>query len=175
MIIMPMRQSAQRIKGLGFVLWHARHEFYHVLLGLVWAWFLREWWNEFNVRWIWWALFASLLPDADHVLYFFLYGRKDWYAREIRNLLWSRQWRNLATFIENGHKSNTSLATHNIYFILLFFGFAAISLSIELRVGVIFFGAMIIHYVFDIVDDLLSLGRVNPNWKRLKRIKARGQ
>src|SRR3990167_6838796 len=98
-----MRRSVARIKGLGFIVWHARHEFYHLLLGLAWAWFLRERWNEFNSRWIWWSLFASLLPDADHLLYFLLYGKRDWYSKTVRSLLKAGQWRNLVTFLENGH------------------------------------------------------------------------
>lgn len=166
-----MRRSVRRIKGLGFILWHTRHEFYHILLGLVWAWVLREWWHEFSVRWIWWSIAGSLLPDVDHILYSFLYGRKDMYAREIKSLLFSRQWRDLTTFVETGHKSNTSLATHNIFFVLLLFTLAAISSFVEWRLGVILFGAMVIHYLFDIVDDILLLGKPNPNWKRIRRIK----
>ena len=37
--------------------------------------------------------------------------------------------------------------------------------------SVILFGAMIIHYIFDIADDLLSLGYINSNWKRWGRDK----
>src|SRR5574341_1266502 len=60
-----MRRSVARIKGLGFVFWHARHEFFHVLIGLVWAWVLREVWGQFNPRWFWLSAFGSLLPYAD--------------------------------------------------------------------------------------------------------------
>ncbi len=167
-----MRRSVRRIKGLGFIFWHARHELYHILLGLVWAWFLREWWHHFSARWIWWSLFASLLPDVDHVLYFFLYGKKESYASTSRMLLKSRQWRNLVSFWENGHKQNTALATHNIYVVFLLFAGAAVSSFIEWRLGVVLFGAMVIHYLFDIVDDILLLGKLNPNWKRLRRVKS---
>jgi len=166
-----MRRSAQRIQGLGFILWHARHEFYHILLGLLWAWFLREWWHEFNLRWIWLSLFASLLPDADHFLYFFAYGKKESYAQEAKKLFKTKQWRDLVAFLENGHKYNTSLATHNVYFMFLLFGLAGASSFIEWRVGVILFGAMVVHYVFDILDDMLQLGYLNPNWKRWGRAK----
>lgn len=167
-----MRRSAQRIRGLGFIIWHARHEFYHILLGLVWAWFLREWWHHFSTGLIWWSLFASLLPDLDHFFYFFLYGRKDRYAKETRMLLKSRQWGNLVSFWNTGHKSNTSLATHNVYFVFLLFTLAALSSFIAWQLGVVLFGAMVIHYLFDIVDDILLLGKPNPNWKHLRRMKS---
>ncbi len=167
-----MPRSVLRIKGLGFILWHARHELYHVALGLVWAWFLREWWNEFNIRWIGIAVVASLLPDLDHVLYFYTYGKKETYATQLRQLLKTRQWRNLTMFLENGHKQNTNLATHNIYVIGFFLACAALSSFIEWRVGVIMFGAMVIHYIFDIFDDLLFLGKLNPNWKRFRRMRS---
>ncbi|MBI3559559.1 hypothetical protein HY087_00330 [Candidatus Gottesmanbacteria bacterium] len=157
------------MKGAGFIVWHARHEFYHILLGLAWAWFLRERWNEFNPRWVWWSLFASLLPDADHLLYFFIYGKKDTYSRQVRIFLKGGEWRNLAVFMENGHKNQTGLASHNYYIMSVLLGSALSSSLVEWRLGVILFGAMFIHYVFDIIDDLLMLGRINDNWKRWGR------
>ena len=66
-----MRRSVARIKGLGFILWQTRHMVYHVMLGLLWAWFLRERWGEFNPKWIAMAVVGSLLPDLDHLNYFF--------------------------------------------------------------------------------------------------------
>lgn len=164
-----MRRSVARIKGLGFIVWHARHEFYHILLGLAWAWFLRERWGEFNARWIWWSLVGSLLPDADHLFYFLFYGRADVYTLQVRQFLKSRQWRNLATFIENGHKNQTGLASHNYYFMAILLSFALLSSFISWETGVILFGAMVIHYAFDVADDLMMLGRVNDNWRRWGR------
>ena len=164
-----MRKSVARIKGVGFIFWHSRHELYHIMLGLLWAWFLRERWHQFNVQWIWWSIFGSLLPDADHLMYFFAYGKSDWYNTQIRDFLKNHEWRNLTTFIETGHKHQTKLASHNYYIMasLLFLGLLSSLYSWE--IGVILFGAMVIHYVFDIGDDLLMLGYVNPNWKRWGR------
>jgi hypothetical protein len=51
------------------------------------------------------------------------------------------------------------------------FGLACISFLVEMQTAVVLLGAMIIHYAFDIVDDYLSLGEVNPNWKRWGREK----
>lgn len=162
-----MRRSVARIRGIGFIIWHARHEFYHLLLGLVWAWFLREQWAEFNTRWIWLAIFGSLVPDADHILYFFTYGKSNPYSQLAKEFLKAREWRILTTFIENGHKSQTQLLSHNFYFMAVLFTLALASSLYEWRSGIILFGAMLIHYSFDIFDDLMILGNLNPNWKRL--------
>lgn len=164
-----MRPTASRIKGLGFVLWHARHELYHILLGLVWAWLLREMWGEFNVRWIILAVVGSLAPDLDHLVYFWGYGKGDDYTLQIKDLLKSRQWRALTVFIEEGHKKNTNLSSHNLYFMLILLGLGLLSSLYSWEVGVIVFGAMLIHYMFDIGDDILRLGAVNSNWRRWGR------
>ncbi len=161
-----MRRSVARLKGLGFILWHGRHEFYHVLLGLVWAWFLREQWREFNVRWITVSVIGSLLPDLDHFLYFFIFGRKNMYTRQIKSFLKNRQWRILTTFMETGHKYQTDLAMHNIYFVAFLFLLSIGSFFYDWKVGVVFFGAMITHYLFDMFDDVMMLGYLNVNWKR---------
>ncbi len=166
-----MRREFARIKGLGFIIWHARHEFYHMLLGLLWAWFLRERWNEFNPKWIWLALFGSLLPDADHLIYFFTYGKRDWYSKEVKSFLKNKEWRSLTTFLESGHKFQTNLASHNYYFVGALLGLSLLSSLYDWQVGIILFGAMVIHYVFDIADDLLMLGHVNSNWTRWGRSK----
>ena len=161
-----MRRSVARLKGLGFILWHGRHEFYHVLLGLMWAWVLREVWQEFNIRWITVSIIGSLIPDLDHFLYFFVYGRTDIYTKQIKSFLKNRQWRILTKFIETGHKYQTDLATHNFYFILFLLTLSFLSLFYDWKAGVILFGAMLTHYFFDIFDDIVMLGSLNVNWTR---------
>jgi hypothetical protein len=168
-----MRRSFVRIKGMGYILWHGKHEFIHILLALVWAWFLRELWSEFNVRWVIAAIFGGLLPDIDHVLYYVAYRKRDPYAKLVLQFLKQREWRILAQFIETTHKYNTNLSFHNIYIALLLFSFCAVSYVYDWRVGVVLFGAMVTHYLYDIVDDFLILGYMNPNWKRLGRAKSR--
>jgi len=161
-----MRKSIARIRGLGFILWHSRHELYHALLGLAWAWLLREVWGEFSFRWVFFAILGSLLPDADHLFYFVTYGKRDEYAASIKKLLGTKQWRNLTVFIEQGHKYNTDLMYHNIYFIALLLATTFLCFLFDWKSWVVLFGAMIIHYIFDILDDFVTLGYINPNWKR---------
>ncbi|HUD19930.1 MAG TPA: hypothetical protein VMR81_05820 [Patescibacteria group bacterium] len=166
-----LRRSVARIRGMGFILWQARHEFYHVLLGLMWAWVMREQWQEFNVKWIWTAIFGSLLPDADHFVYWLTYGKRDPYTKAIFTFLKNKEWRILVKFIARGHKYNTNLTFHNYYVVALLFTGCVIAYMYDSRFWVILFGAMLTHYAYDIFEDVLILGHVNPNWKRLGRSK----
>lgn len=168
-----MRRSVARLKGIGFILWHGRHELYHVLLGLMWAWFLREIWQQFNLRWITIAVFGSLIPDLDHFLYFFIYGRKDMYSKQIKEFLKGREWRILTKFIETGHKYQTNLATHNIYFMLFLLLLSVISFLFDWKGAIVLLGAMLTHYIFDLWDDIFTLGYINDNWKRWRRSNTR--
>jgi hypothetical protein len=161
-----MRRSLARVKGFGFIFWHARHLLYHVLLGLAWAWFLREWWHIFNSKWIIISVFGSLLPDTEHLLYFFTYGRKDAYTRNLRKFLWEHEWRVATLCVEKGHKNKTRLRFHNIYIIGLLLLLASLCFISDRNSWVVLFGAMVIHYTFDIFDDIITLGYINPNWKR---------
>src|SRR5438132_7916929 len=97
-----MRRSFARVKGLGFIFWHSRHYLYHISLGLLWAWLLREWWHEFNMRWIVLAVFGSVLPDIDHFVYFFTYGKKDLYTQQVVQFLKAHEWRSTTLFIASG-------------------------------------------------------------------------
>lgn len=164
-----MRRTIAKIRGLGFVLWHARHMGYHVLIGLVWAWIMREVWGQFNPKWILTSVAGSLLPDLDHLNYFIGYGRRDSYTKIIFDMLKNRQWRELALFVATGHKYNTNLAYHNYYTLIFLALLTAISSYFDWQSGFILFGAMVGHYLFDIFDDFVQLGQVNANWMRWGR------
>ncbi len=165
-ILVSMRRSIARIKGIGYILWQTRHMAYHVMIGLLWAWYLRERWGEFNPRWVSTAVIGSVLPDIDHINYFLSYGRSDSYTQQIFSHIKNRQWRNLFHFMATGHKENTSLMYHNIYVVAFLVALAVAASFIDWHVGVVLFGAMVSHYLFDIADDFVQLGSMNPNWKR---------
>jgi hypothetical protein len=161
-----VKQNAARIRGIGYLLWHTRHYCYHVLIGVLWAWTLRELWQEFQPQWLVLSVVASLLPDMDHIMYFLSYGKHDPYSKLVKSLFANREWRLLWYTIEKGHKYNTNLATHNYFTILLLTGLSLTAFLYERQASVVFLGSMALHYVFDIADDLIILGSVNPNWKR---------
>jgi len=168
-----MRNSFARIKGFGFLVWHGKHYLIHVLLGLMWAWTLRELWQVYNSKWVITAVVGSVLPDFDHMLYFTTYGKRDPYTKAVVTFLKTHQWRVLVRFIERGHKYNVNLTFHNFYITA---GIVCLTIGCYLynwRFGVVLFGAMVTHYVFDAIDDWVMLGRLNPNWKRWGRGKKK--
>jgi hypothetical protein len=164
-----MRHPLARIRGIGFILWQARHMAYHVLIGLVWAWYLREQWGQFNALWVWTAAVGSVLPDVDHIYYFLGYGRKESYTQQVFSYIRNRQWRMLFYFMSTGHKYNTNLTYHNIYVVAILIVSAAAASFLDWHIGVVLFGAMVSHYLFDMADDFVQLGTINPNWKRWGR------
>lgn len=161
------------VKTASRFVWYSKHEFSHLLIGLVYAWFLREIWSEFSLRQILWSVFGSLLPDVDHLIFFFFYGRKDPYSIEVKRFLRQGNLSRLFSFIAVGHKRNTSLWSHNVYIISFLLFCVFLSSLIDWKLGIILFGSMILHFIFDIVDDLLILGAPNPNWKRWGRGKKK--
>ena len=166
-----MHKTFIRVKGLGYMLWQARHMAYHVMLGLLWAWFLRERWGVFNLTWIVTAAVGSLLPDVDHIYYFFGYGRRDSYTQQMFGLIRRNEWSRLFHFIATNQKNNTNLSYHNIYVVILLALFAGAASLVDWQTGVVLFGAMVLHYLFDIADDIVQLGGINSNWKRWGRPK----
>jgi hypothetical protein len=161
-----------RIRSVGFILWQSRHMMFHVLLGLLWAWFLWNRWDEFAFKWVVAAVVGSLLPDLDHIVYFLTYGKKDTYTKTVVTYFKNRKWRVLTTFLAKEHKHNTSLAFHNYYTTGFCMIVAAVASMIDWELGVVLFGSMASHFLFDIGEDLVLLRRINPNWRRWGRMKA---
>src|SRR3989338_7158222 len=124
------------------VVWYSRHELYHVLIGIVYAWFLREAWGVFQWHQVLWSIFGSLLPDVDHLIFFFFYGRNDAYSLKAKSLLKHGGLSQLIPFLAREHKHNTNLWSHNVF---------------------------VISFLFDITEDLILLRALNPNWKRWGR------
>lgn len=161
-----MRRSIAKIKGIGYIFWHGRHMMYHALLGLVWAWFLREMWGELSWYYLFLAVFGSFLPDIEHLVYFFVSGRKDEYSKQVKAFFKAKEWRILTSFIEQGHKYNTNLSYHNVYFVGFLLILMIVCFLFDWGAWIVILGAMVIHYLFDIADDYRTLGYLNDNWKR---------
>ena len=161
-----------KIKRVPYIIWYTRHHLVHLTIGLVYAWVLRELWGEFSLTYIVIALIGSEIIDADHMLYFFLYGRHDHYSREVKRFLREGRISSCIKFMSDNHKYNTSLATHNVYVLGFFAVFALISFALDWKVRLAFFGAIALHLLYDIYDDWWALGYINENWRHLRRNKA---
>jgi hypothetical protein len=101
---------------------------------------------------------GGLLPDIDHLIYFFTYGRRDAYSKNVFALAKKREWKSLVECIEVGHKKNTNLSFHNVY-VTMFLVCCTVALFwVDYRLSVVLFGAMVSHFIFDIVEDFILLG-----------------
>ena len=159
------------VKKVARITWYLKHETTHVLIGVAFAWLLREIWGEFDSKQLYLSIVGSLIPDLDHFVFFFFYGRHDPYSLEVKRFLRQGNISSLATLLAEGHKENTNLWSHNVYVIGFLLLGIVLSYQLDWKVAVVLLGSMILHFVFDILDDLVVLGSVNPNWKRWGRPK----
>lgn len=167
-----MRHYLSKIKRVPFVIWYTKHELTHVLIGLVYAWILREVWGEFSLYYGLLSVIGSLIIDLDHFLYFYVYGRHEPYSIEVRRFLRSGQIGTVFKYWRDNHKENTGLATHNVYFIGFFILWCFVASYFDWKASIAFFGAIGLHLIFDLGDDLWVKGYLNDNWKHLRRRKA---
>ncbi|HEX8924013.1 MAG TPA: hypothetical protein VF828_04750 [Patescibacteria group bacterium] len=110
------------------------------------------------------SLMASLVPDLDHFLFYFTYGSKTDYARRVKGYLKKGQFGQYVAFCKANHKNNTTILSHNIGFYIISLLLSAVFFSFgHLYLGT-FFLSWSYHYMFDMCEDMLFFGRLNPNW-----------
>ena len=112
------------------------------------------------------ALVGSLFPDLEHFVFHFVTHRNSQYSREIKQFLRKRQVVNLAIFLEKNHKTESFLPLHHLFVVLMAIVATVIAFFNGKEGTVVFLGAVAIHYLFDMVDDVIFLRRLNPNWTR---------
>ncbi len=161
-----MKKMSARIRGAFFITKQANHHIVHILLGIFWFYLLQQTIHQLELRHFFLAILGSELPDAEHLIYFYLHGRRDVYSVKVKNLIRNRQWRELTLFLKNNHKYLTTLKFHCLQWVFFLTILTGISFIFDHYATVVMLGAMVTHYVFDIVDDFIFLGKMNPNWKR---------
>ncbi len=108
---------------------------------------------------------GSVIPDIDHLFYMYIYGRKTEYSKLLRTHIKNRELRELAKFAAANHKLNTGVYSHNLISVLItavFFSYFAFGQD-NYNAAAFALG-MLSHYIYDIFEDWLLLGRINPNW-----------
>jgi membrane-bound metal-dependent hydrolase YbcI (DUF457 family) len=142
------------------------HMVIHVLLGLVCAFIVMRAFPSANIyKIISIGILGSLIPDVDHLLYMFLYGRKSEYSKILKAFVKDKEFRKALHFVKDNHKNNTGIYSHNILSLIL-------SIYLAWKLGdsrdsagfFVFFMSWSVHYVFDMFEDVLFLKRINPNW-----------
>ena len=108
---------------------------------------------------------GGILPDFDHILFIFLYGRKSEFAKIVKGFLKKHKIRNAITFIKVNHKYNTAVYSHNMVSVLLAFSLFYYLYTVKDNASMsAFFLSWFVHYTFDIFEDVLFFKKVNPNW-----------
>jgi hypothetical protein len=142
------------------------HMLIHALLGVAAAYFILSVFPEApKTTLVIYGVLGGLLPDIDHFIYYFFYGKNSQYAQIAKYFILKKQLRNWAKFVKTNHKQNTGLYSHNFISLLL-------SVSLFVYFGLrkdhpgfaVFALSWSIHYLFDIFEDLLFFRRLNPNW-----------
>jgi len=150
------------------------HPLVHVLLGLACAFTVIHFIPGANIlKLIAVGVLGNLIPDVDHLLYFFLYGRKSEYAKIFKSHLKLREFRMALRFIKDNHKNNTGVYSHNILSLMLSIFLAWYLGESRDRAGFyVFFMSWSTHYIFDMFEDVLFFKKLNTNWfMRFNRVK----
>lgn len=119
--------------------------------------------NIFNIIII--AILGSFIPDIDHLFYIFIYGRKSDYAQVSKMFIKNKHIREFIKHVKINHKANTGIYSHNIGSVLLSITVALVLIYKKVDVfWATFFLAWTLHYIYDILEDLLFFSRLNKNW-----------
>lgn len=138
------------------------HGLIHLLFGLL-ALFLFSFFGSIPVSGLLFlvATTGSFFPDLDHFLFYYTYGRHTNYAKTAKNFLHSFQFNQYYHFVLTNHKNNHYILSHNLLaptlcLILVFL--------ISQPLLQLFFLSTAFHFIFDVLEDLLVHGHLNPNW-----------
>lgn len=107
---------------------------------------------------------GAFLPDADHLVYLFFYGRKTKYAIEARTLLLKEGFGPYLEYCKKNHKNNTGIISHNMIVPMVAFCLALLMISKNEINWSVFLLSVFGHFVFDMLEDMLFFGKLNGNW-----------
>ncbi len=110
------------------------------------------------------ASLGAILPDLDHFVFFYLYGRQTDYARLARKYISNGQLKKFIKFAKTNHKKNFSVYSHNIFTIIALLLISLSLKSTEHFYITVFLLSCAFHYTLDIVEDIFYFGKINPNW-----------
>lgn len=105
----------------------------------------------------------TYLPDVDSPLT--LYFHKKWFpfVSEIIDELKKFRLEKVALLMTKHHKQVNRSFFHNVIGLLVVVGIFILSIKSHHELGLIVFGSILTHFIFDILDDLKQLGHIR-NW-----------
>jgi len=116
---------------------------------------------------VFWGVLGSLLPDIDHFLYFYFYGKNTEYSKIVRQYIKDKKVRDLVNYWKFNHKKSNGprLFSHNIVTVLLvLYMFAYFVLVKDTPTSSVIALSFFMHYVFDMGEDVLFMKKLNSNW-----------
>lgn len=113
---------------------------------------------------------SALIPDLEHVVFFFTYGRKTDYTRNLlKQMKKDGVIKGFYWYCAKNHKSQNSLYLHDGLLPVLFLGIGFFLLDGSKIYQAAFVFSLAFHYIYDIFEDYLMIGSLNNNWKRGSR------
>jgi hypothetical protein len=156
-----MRKIRRKLKNLSEYL----HFLIHITLGIVCG---AAVYKIFTAQNIWilvlLGIIGNTLPDLDHIIYFFTYGKKTEYSTIVRQMLSDKQFKEIRKFFKENHKYLTGLYSHTLLSPLVT---SLLSYNFYTRLQpqlLTLFSSFSIHFLYDIFEDLLFFGKLNKNW-----------
>lgn len=143
----------------------AYHEYIHLFFGLISFFITLGLTGSHQVFFIFaLSLLFTYFPDLDHLFFVFVYGRGTKYSQDIRHFLSLRQLNNCLHYCRSNHKNNQFILSHNLFSFGLSFFVATLAHLFHHDFILASALAVFFHFLFDIIEDYLFLGRLNPNW-----------
>jgi hypothetical protein len=138
------------------------HEYIHLLFGLFAFFMLAQTASvQFSLLGLFMAVLGSYLPDIDHLIFIFGYGRHSEYAKCVVSYLRQRHLSQAIEHCRINHKQNKFILSHNIFSPCLIFILMLLVANQYLKILLF---SMSFHFIFDMLEDILVFGRLNSNW-----------
>lgn len=148
-----------------------RHTLLHLLFGLLFYFVFVQITHDYSLQYFFWILIGSYLIDLDHIAHHYVYCREHYTAIQFRR---TKKEKGLVKAIhESGlsHKDRDRLLFHNMYFFCVMALVFFVSAVLQLLILTAATGAIVMHMLFDIIDDLAVLGHLDHwVWKKKKRV-----
>lgn len=142
------------------------HAWTHVILGICWLYVLSLFMPQVMHHYVGLAILGALIPDSEHFFYIFFLKRNSPYSKTIKHLLKNKEVKETIKFINQNHKKNSFLPFHHMLVPVIVAIVAIVAFYGQKEGTLVFWGAIATHYIYDMFDDMLYLGHLNPNWTR---------
>lgn len=141
------------------------HILIHVLLGFICALSISKKFGSENLFLLLFSGFlGNTLPDVDHLIYYLTYGKDSEYSQIIKLFIKEKDFKEVKKFLRENHKYLTGLYSHTIISPIVSSALTYLFLNKNRIYMATFFLSITVHFLYDILEDLLFFKKLNPNW-----------